>query len=82
MFIEAGTAVDMVRTVGFLKTEEKGLRNALKEARMIARMPTSNVNALVVVEYVEECCSLGVCVSDIRKFQSGRDKVRRPLYTL
>jgi hypothetical protein len=82
MFIEAGTAVDMVRAVGFLKTEEKGLRKALKKARVIARMPTSSVSVLVVVEYVEDCCSLGVCVFDIRKFQPAREKVRRPLYTL
>jgi hypothetical protein len=50
-FIEAGTAVDIARTVGLVITVgKKILRKVLEKARMIAKSPTTTVSVFVVVE--------------------------------
>lgn len=83
MFIEAGTAVDIERTVGFVRTEEKVLRKVLEKARMIAASPTTMVSVFVVAEYdvsvVVERCS--IVVSGITKGDSLASKVSRALYS-
>ena len=68
IFMLAGTAaVDIVRAVGFVKTEVKALRKGLENARAIAANATSAVNVLVDMKEVVDVGRSGSVVSDIRK---------------
>jgi succinylarginine dihydrolase len=83
----AGTAaVDIVRVLGFARTEERVVRRVLENARVIASNATSAVNVFVdrrtvdVVDVVDVCCS-AVVVSDIRKRGSCQPGSASDLYT-
>jgi hypothetical protein len=85
IFMEVGAAVDIARTAGFAKTEEKLLRNALEKARMIATSPTSIVSVFVAVEYdvsvVVVVDRSSPVVSDITEERVSTTKVSRRLYS-
>ena len=73
--LAGAAAVDIVRAVGLVRTEERVLRKELEKARAIAANATSAVNVLVNTKVVDVNvgCS-GSVVSDIRKrgpFQPG-----------
>ena len=75
--------MDIVRTVGLVKTVERVVRKVLENARVIASNATSAVNVLVdikAVDVVGVCCS-AVVVSDIRKRGSSQPSGASDLYT-